>query len=78
MNISPDEYSYQQAPSNQKLGHIPGEYGLPFLGKTIAMFADPVRMFHQHYEAFGPISRISITESGLAARPAIPADVITR
>ena len=61
MNISPDEYSYQQAPSNQKLGHIPGEYGLPFLGKTIAMFADPVRMFHQHYEAFGPISRISIT-----------------
>lgn len=52
---------YQLAATNQQLGHIRGEYGLPFLGKTIAMFADPIKMFHQHYQKFGAISRISIT-----------------
>jgi cytochrome P450 len=52
---------YQIAATNQQLGHIRGEYGLPFLGKTIAMFANPIKMFHQHYQKFGAISRISIT-----------------
>ncbi len=31
------------------------------MGKTIAMFADPIRTFHQHYQQFGAVSRISIT-----------------
>lgn len=54
-------YSYQLAPTNQQLKHIAGEYGLPFLGKTIAMFADPINTFHRHYLQFGAVSRISIT-----------------
>lgn len=53
--------SYLQAPTNQQLGHLPGEYGLPFLGKTLSMFADPIRTFDKHYRQFGPVSRISIT-----------------
>lgn len=61
MNSAHDDSSYQLAPTNQQLKHIAGEYGLPFLGKTIAMFADPIKMFHQHYQTFGPVSRISIT-----------------
>ncbi|HQQ75627.1 MAG TPA: cytochrome P450, partial [Pseudomonadales bacterium] len=61
MNSANDDNSYQLAPSNQQLKHITGEYGLPFLGKTIAMFANPIKMFHQHYQTFGPVSRISIT-----------------
>lgn len=52
---------YQLAATNQKLSHIRGEYGLPFVGKTFGIFADPVRTFHQHYQKFGAISRISIT-----------------
>lgn len=57
----PVDYSYLQAPTNQQLGHIKGEYGLPFLGKTLSIFADPINTFHQHYLKFGPVSRISIT-----------------
>lgn len=52
---------YTQAPTNQQLSHIAGEYGLPFVGKTIAMFADPINTFHQHYLKFGAVSRVSIT-----------------
>lgn len=52
---------YALTPSNQQLLHIQGEYGLPFVGKTIAMFADPIRTFHEHYQKYGPVSRISIT-----------------
>jgi cytochrome P450 len=61
MSNPTSDYSYQLAPTNQQLGHIAGEYGLPFLGKTIAIFADPIKTFHQHYLKFGPVSRISIT-----------------
>lgn len=57
----PESTAYLLAPANQQLGHINGEYGLPFLGKTLAMFADPISTFHQHYLKFGPVSRISIT-----------------
>ncbi len=55
------DYHYQQAPTNQHLAHIPGSYGLPFVGKTFSMFADPIGTFHKHYLKFGPVSRISIT-----------------
>jgi cytochrome P450 len=59
--IAPAGDHYLLAPTNQQLGHIAGEYGLPFLGKTLGIFADPISTFHQHYLQFGPVSRISIT-----------------
>lgn len=61
MPTPPIATDYTQAPTNQQLDHIQGEYGLPFVGKTIAMFADPIRTFHQHYLKFGAVSRVSIT-----------------
>lgn len=53
--------SYLTAATNQTLPDLPGDYGLPFVGKTFSMFADPVGMFDRHYQRYGPISRISIT-----------------
>ena len=52
---------YEQRPSNRNLRHIEGEYGLPFVGKTLDMFRDPQRLFAHYYERYGPVSRISIT-----------------
>ena len=43
MSNPTNDYSYQLAPTNQQLGHIAGEYGWPFLGKTIAIFAELIR-----------------------------------
>ncbi len=38
-----------------------GEYGFPFVGKTLDMFRDPQKLFAHYYERYGPVSRISIT-----------------
>lgn len=53
--------AYEQAAANRRLTHIAGEYGWPLLGKTIALFRDPVAMFADHHRRYGDISRISIT-----------------
>lgn len=53
--------SYLNAKTNQNLQHIDGDYGLPFVGKTFSIFADPIKTFHSHYLKFGAVSRISIT-----------------
>ena len=53
--------AYELAETNQQLDHIPGDYGWPGIGKTIALFRDPVAMFDAHYKQFGPVSRISVT-----------------
>ena len=52
---------YDQRPVNQRLSHIDGDNGLPFIGRSIDMFRDPVGLFRSYYERFGTISRISIT-----------------
>lgn len=57
----PVDDSYLQAPTNQQLGHLPGAYGLPFIGKTLSIFTDPIGTFHRHYLEYGAVSRISIT-----------------
>lgn len=55
------EIPYDRRPSNRDLSHIAGEYGLPFVGKTLDMFRDPQRLFAHYYAQYGPVSRISIT-----------------
>ena len=52
---------YLTAPTNQNLPNLPGDYGLPFIGKTFSMFADPIGTFDHHFQQYGPISRIGIT-----------------
>lgn len=55
------EIPYDQRPANRALRHIEGEYGLPFVGRTLDMFRDPQGLFAHYYERYGPVSRISIT-----------------
>ena len=58
---SVSELPYEQRPSNKHLMHMRGEYGLPFVGKTLDMLKDPQALFRHYYEEYGPVSRISIT-----------------
>jgi cytochrome P450 len=55
------ELPYDQRPANRDLSHLHGEYGWPFVGKTLAMVQDPLSLFGHFYEKYGPVSRISIT-----------------
>jgi len=55
------EIPYDQRPANRSLRHIEGDYGLPFVGRTLDMFRDPQALFARYYERYGPVSRISIT-----------------
>jgi cytochrome P450 len=54
------ELPYDQRPANDDLSHIPGEYGWPLVGKSLAMIRDPQALFSHFFEAYGPVSRISI------------------
>ncbi len=53
--------AYELTETNRQLSHIAGEYGWPLLGKTVALFRDPVAMLGEHYRRYGSVSRISIT-----------------
>lgn len=55
------ELPYDQRPANRNLSHLRGEYGWPFVGKTLDMFRDPQALFDHYYRNYGAISRISIT-----------------
>ncbi|TDI57784.1 MAG: cytochrome P450 [Alphaproteobacteria bacterium] len=41
------------------LDHIPGEYGLPILGKTLELLKDPKKVSDYMYKTYGPIYRSS-------------------
>ncbi|TNF34456.1 MAG: cytochrome P450 [Gammaproteobacteria bacterium] len=49
---------YTQQPDNKDLDHIPGEYGLPWVGKAIPIMKDVYATVDDHYKRFGPVSRI--------------------
>jgi len=54
------DLSYKQQPDAQNLDHIPGEYGMPVLGKTFQILADLQALVHDHYTRFGEVSRVNI------------------
>lgn len=60
MNAVP-EIPYDLRPVNQAIGHIDGDDGWPFVGRTIEMVRDPYALFGDYLRRFGPICRISIT-----------------
>ena len=51
------------APDNRDLSQFPGEYGLPFLGKTIDLVKDTLGFCNDHYERFGPVSRLDMVKN---------------
>ena len=51
------------APDNRDLSMFPGEYGLPFLGKTVEFVKDTLAMCNKHYERYGPVSRLDMVKN---------------
>jgi len=49
--------SYKQEPDAQNLDHIPGDYGMPVLGKTFQILADMAALIHENVTKFGEVSR---------------------
>ena len=58
MTESAIDYAYEQQPDNRDLKHIPGEYGLPYIGKAIQFLNDLYGTVDYHYKKFGPVSRL--------------------
>lgn len=55
-----DYADYLDQPTNLDLGHIPGDDGLPILGRAIAFGADPHKVCEEHYHRYGPVSRMKM------------------
>lgn len=56
-----NEYAdYLQQPTNSDLGHIPGNDGMPILGRAIAFGSDPHKVCEEHYRLYGPVSRMKM------------------
>lgn len=55
-------YDYRKQPDTQLSGlsHIPGEKGIPILGKTPALFGDFYGTLERHCEKYGRVSKIGI------------------
>lgn len=54
--VAQTDYTLQ--PDNKHLDHIPGEYGLPYIGKAIPIMKDVYAVVDDHYRRFGPVSRV--------------------
>jgi hypothetical protein len=48
------DLSYKLKPNNYDLGHIPGEYGLPVVGRTFALFKDFYGLVDDQYKNTAP------------------------
>ena len=54
---------YLLAPDNRDLSRFPGEYGWPFLGKTLELVKDTLGTCNKHYERYGPVSRLDMVRN---------------
>jgi len=52
-----DDYIHE--PNNKNLDHIPGDYGLPLIGSSIAFLTDPFAWAQALHKKYGLISRVS-------------------
>lgn len=59
--------SYSQK-NNVDLGHIPGRFGLPFVGNLLRTLRDPFGFYREQYDKYGELSRATLfTRNGLVA-----------
>lgn len=58
VQASASDIDYKNAPDNNDLDHIPGEYGLPFFGKAVPIMTDLHNVVDHHYKTYGEISRV--------------------
>jgi len=57
------EYISKLPPDNRDLSMFPGQYGWPFLGKTVELVKDTVAMCNKHYDRYGPVSRLDMVRN---------------
>ncbi len=71
--------SYLLRKDNTRLGHIPGEYGLPYLGHALSLVNNPYPLLKRHYDRYGPISRMRLTGQNmiLALGPDLNREITT-
>jgi cytochrome P450 len=55
------DQDYARRPDNRDLSHIPGAYGLPYLGFMLPLLKDPYAVLKRHYDRFGAVSRARLT-----------------
>ena len=58
------EYIDKLPPDNRDLSMFPGQYGWPFLGKTVELVKDTLAMCNKHYDKYGPVSRLDMVKKG--------------
>ena len=46
---------------NRDLSHLPGAYGLPYLGFMLPLLKDPYPVLARHYARYGAVSRARLT-----------------
>ena len=51
---------YRQAPDNRQLSHLPGKYGLPFLGQSLRMLGNLPGFLQAQHQRYGNLSRVGI------------------
>lgn len=61
MQTEPHDIAYLTRPDNTRLGHIPGDYGLPFLGCMIPLINNPSALIGRYYERYGAVCRTQAT-----------------
>jgi len=61
MSTARAELDYLHARDNTRIGHLPGRYGLPLLGRTFGFIVEPFAVLDSIYREYGPVSRISLT-----------------
>ena len=57
------EYIDKLPPDNRDLSMFPGQYGWPFLGKTVELVKDTLAMCNKHYDRYGPVSRLDMVRN---------------
>ena len=57
------EYVDKLPPDNRDLSMFPGQYGWPFLGKTVELVKDTLAMCNKHYDRYGPVSRLDMVRN---------------
>jgi len=64
---------------NTQLGHIPGGYGMPYIGQTLSLVNDPYPFLKEQYDRFGPISKMRLTGQNmiLALGPDLNREITT-
>ena len=54
------DFRLQPNASAEDLAHIPGDYGLPVIGKTFSFFTDFDKAMYSHTDKYGPVSKTQL------------------